>query len=186
MEKPFLQRKNKQDKNQNFFFLSNLFPLKNLYFFVKLLFVSSFILWKYTLMVEKAKKTTASENQKWKKILVRKPKATEETTQRIVKQKNSTSVKVPSKLSCKENCACHKKDYFRILVIWLLVINLIVEIWMAVKITHLQNWITMWSGGEANLHRLEAIYATPEYQEHFKNEIDTLENQIKIMNPKAE
>lgn len=41
----------------------------------------------------------------------------------------------------------------------------------------------MGAGGEANRQRLEAIYETPEYQKHFRGQVDSLEQQIQITNP---
>ena len=85
----------------------------------------------------------------------------------------------------KENCSC-KRINFQLIILSLLLVQFILAIWILIKISHLQKWNKTEVWGEENYKRLETLYATPEYQEYSRGQIDSLEQQIKIMNPKAE
>lgn len=127
--------------------------------------------------MEKAKKTTkTSETSKAK-------------TTRKVKAVELNPVKLnfePEPPKCKDlpqGCSCkHKKGIHCILLLFLLS-NLVIGVFLIIKIIELQNWIIMGSGGEMNLKRLEMIYATPQYQDYFAGEINNLEAKIKTLNP---
>ena len=136
-------------------------------------------------MVEKAKKTTAaSEPSKLKKVSVRKPKTTPKK-----ENKETAFSPLPTTVNVlemgKENYSC-KRINFQLLVLCLLLVQLILGIWILIKISHLQKGKSAEVWGKENYQRLETLYATPEYQEYAKGQIDSLEQQIKIMNPKAE
>ena len=136
-------------------------------------------------MVEKVKKTSAtSEPSKLKKVSVRKPKSTPKK-----ENKETAFSPLPTTVNVlkmgKENCSC-KRINFQLLVLCLLLVQLILAIWILIKISHLQKWNKTEVWGEKNYKRLETLYATPEYQEYSRGQIDSLEQQIKIMNPKAE
>lgn len=129
--------------------------------------------------MEKAKKTTKT------------PETSKAKTTKKVKAVEFKPLKVnlePEAPSCREtpqggSCP-HKKGIHCILLLVLLA-NLVIGIFVIIKIMELQNWIIMGSGGEANLKRLEAIYATSQYQEYFAGEISNLEAKIKTLNPTA-
>lgn len=144
-------------------------------------------------MVEKVKKTTSSETSKLKKVPVRKPRTTEKQSIKEEKSTISSKPATPTETkkieNCKIECTC-KEINFRLIMLLVLVLmlflNLIVGIRGIIKISNLQHWTTIETGGEENRERLEAIYTTSEYQEYFRGQIDSLEQQIKIMNPKTQ
>jgi len=136
-------------------------------------------------MVEKVKKTSAtSEPSKLKKVSVRKPKP---TTKKEKKEADFSPLsKTINVLELKkENCSC-KRINFQLLVLCLLLVQFILGIWILIKISRLQKEKSAEVWGKENYQRLETLYATPEYQEYSRGQIDSLEQQIKIMNPKAE
>lgn len=99
-------------------------------------------------MIEKVKKTTTSETSKLKKIPVRRPKTIEK--QDIQEAKSATSSKLVAPIEtkraeyCKTECSC-KKISFRLvmLLVLILIANLTVGIWIALKISNLQQWTTI-------------------------------------------
>lgn len=136
-------------------------------------------------MVEKVKKTSAtSEPSKLKKVSVRKPKPTPK------KEKKEADFSPLSKtinvLELKKETWSYKRINFQLIILSLLLVQFILVIWILIKISHLQKWNKTEVWGEENYKRLETLYATPEYQEYSRGQIDSLEQQIKIMNPKAE
>ena len=136
-------------------------------------------------MVEKVKKTsTTSEPSKLKKVSVRKPKPTPK------KEKKEADFSPLSKtinvLELKKETWSYKRINFQLIILSLLLVQFILVIWILIKISHLQKWNKTEVWGEENYKRLETLYATPEYQEYSRGQIDSLEQQIKIMNPKAE
>ena len=136
-------------------------------------------------MVEKVKKTSAtSEPSKLKKVSVRKPKP---TTKKEKKEADFSPLsKTINVLELKKETWSYKRVNFQLIILSLLLVQFILAIWILIKISHLQKWNKTEVWGEENYKRLETLYATPEYQEYSRGQIDSLEQQIKIMNPKAE
>lgn len=136
-------------------------------------------------MVEKVKKTSAtSEPSKLKKVSVRKPKPTPKKENK--EADFSPLSKTINVLELKKETWSYKRINFQLIILSLLLVQFILAIWILIKISHLQKWNKTEVWGEENYKRLETLYATPEYQEYSRGQIDSLEQQIKIMNPKAE
>lgn len=136
-------------------------------------------------MVEKVKKTSAtSEPSKLKKVSVRKPKPTPKKENK--EADFSPLSKTINVLELKKETWSYKRINFQLIILSLLLVQFILVIWILIKISHLQKWNKTEVWGEENYKRLETLYATPEYQEYSRGQIDSLEQQIKIMNPKAE
>lgn len=111
--------------------------------------------------MEKAKKTTKTpETSKAKTTRRVKTPEVKPTTIQLDQQ-------LPKKNTTSPEVSCSHKKGIHCLLFLFLILNLALGIFVVIKIMELQNWILMGTGGEANFRRLEAIYATPQYQDFF-------------------
>ena len=120
--------------------------------------------------LKKDKKNT--ENKKDEKVKVKKDSIKKISAKKITKKDNQEWTKTHNIGNW------NHKTWIRMIIIFLISINLILTLILINKINQINKWTLIYNWGIENYNNLKSVYESQEYKEYIENEINDLKKQL--------
>ena len=120
--------------------------------------------------LKKDKKNT--ENKKDEKLKVKKDSNKKISTKKITKKDNQEWINIINSKNW------NYKTRIRVIIIFLISINLILTLVLINKINQINKWTLLYNWGTENYNNLKSVYESQEYKEYIENEINDLKKQL--------
>ncbi len=120
--------------------------------------------------LKKDKKNT--ENKKDEKLKVKKDSSKKISTKKITKKDNQEWTNIINSKNW------NYKTRIRVIIIFLISINLILTLVLINKINQINKWTLLYNWGTENYNNLKSVYESQEYKEYIENEINDLKKQL--------
>ena len=120
--------------------------------------------------LKKDKKNT--ESKKDEKLKVKKDSNKKLSTKKITKKDNQEWTNIINSKNW------NYKTRIRVIIIFLISINLILTLVLINKINQINKWTLLYNWGTENYNNLKSVYESQEYKEYIENEINDLKKQL--------
>lgn len=113
-----------------------------------------------------------TENKKDEKLKVKKDSNKKLSTKKITKKDNQEWTNIINSKNW------NYKTRIRVIIIFLISINLILTLVLINKINQINKWTLLYNWGTENYNNLKSVYESQEYKEYIENEINDLKKQL--------